>query len=245
MSWLRRIVRALRPWKARARAAHLKRGHQPVERIFAEIYRDNEWGGGKGAYYSGAGSHDSAIIEPYVKAVRALLSSLPGKPAVIDLGSGDFNVGRHFVDFVRHYYACDIVPDLQEYNRQHFVFSNVEFLCVNAVENELPAGDVVCIRQVLQHLSNAQIQQVIDRCQKYGRWIVSEHLADASGFIPNVDISAGCGTRVLFKSGVVLTAPPFNVTGYSTRTLCEVYGYGGVIRTTLFERQPESQMAQQ
>lgn len=247
---LRTIIRRLLPRRlldARARAAekrlHRKYQDLPVDRVFAEVYSNNDWGKGESAYYSGTGSHDPAIVGPYVGAVRSLLSSLPEAPVVVDLGSGDFNVGRHFVDLVRHCYACDIVADLQEHNRRHFRFPNVEFLRVNAIEDALPDGSVIFVRQVLQHLSNEQIQIVVDKCRKYERWIVTEHLPADTDFAPNIDMSAGCGIRPLFNSGVVLTAPPFNVSGYSTRVLCEVPEFGGIIRTILFERNDRLQMS--
>ncbi len=125
---------------------------------------------------------------------------------------------------------------MQEHNRQTFAFPNVEFLTLNAVDDPVPDGDIVFIRQVFQHLSNGHIQQVIGKCLKFKRWVITEHLPAMSGFQPNADITAGCGIRILVNSGVVLTAPPFNVTGYTTRVLCEVPEHGGLIRTTLFER---------
>ncbi len=243
MSSLRTVVRRFLPkWlrdariRADERRLHRKYRNLPVDRVFAEVYSNSDWGKGDGTFYSGTGSHDPAIVGPYVGAVRSLLSSLPNAPVVVDLGSGDFNIGRHFVDQVRHYYACDIVDELQEYNRQHFAFQNVEFLRLNAIEDALPDGNVVFIRQVLQHLSNKHIQIVVEKCRKFDRWIVTEHLPAGADFTPNVDISAGCGIRPLFNSGVVLTAPPFNVSGYASRVLCEVPESGGVIRTVLFER---------
>ena len=243
MDRLRSIARHILPKRLleiRARAAearqHQRYQNLPVEQVFSEIYLNKEWGGDKGAYYSGTGSHDPAIVTPYVQAVQALLASFPDKPVLVDLGSGDFNVGRHFVDFAKYYYACDIVAELQAYNRTHFDFPNVEFLGLNAVDDALPDGDIIFIRQVFQHLSNAQIGQVLKKCQKFQRWVITEHLPGTPDFSPNADITAGCGIRMLFDSGVVLTAPPFNVTGYAIRLLCEVPEYGGVIRTILFER---------
>ena len=215
---------------------HLKYRGLEVEHVFREIYEKNEWGGKKGEFYSGSGSHDPNIVTPYVREMRIFLASFPFRPTVVDLGSGDFNIGRHFVDMADCYYACDIVPELQEYNRTKFSFLNVQFVCLNIVKDDLPDGDVIFLRQVLQHLSNEHIQKVMDKCRKYRRWVVTEHLPAGIDFKPNVDITAGCGIRILFNSGIDLIEPPFNVNGYITRILCEVPESGGVIRTTLFER---------
>jgi len=230
---------------ARARAVekrqHLKYQGLGVEHVFREIYEKNEWGGKKGEFYSGSGSHDPNIVTPYIQEIQVFLTSLLFRPTIVDLGSGDFNIGRNFVDKAERYYACDIVPELQEYNRKHFSFLNVEFVCLNIVEDDLPDGDVIFLRQVLQHLSNEHIQKVIDKCRKYSRWVVTEHLPAGIDFKPNVDITAGCGIRVLFNSGIDLMKPPFSVNGYVTRVLCEVPENGGVIRTTLFELSNENE----
>jgi hypothetical protein len=209
----------------------------PVEQVFAKIYADKEWGGeGEAGFYSGAGSHDPAIVAPYVRAVTEYLRALPSPPTIVDLGCGDFNVGKHFVDFAREYHACDIVPELQEHNRRRYPRQTLHFPCVNIVDDALPDGDIVFIRQVFQHLGNAQIAKALEKCKKYDAWIVTEHLPGGDSFHPNIDISAGCGIRGLVKSGVVLTEPPFSLRGYDSRLLCEIPYHGDVIRTTLFAR---------
>ncbi len=215
---------------------HKKYSQLSVDRVFAQIYRNKEWGN-DGEFYSGTGSHDLNIITPYIREIGEFLRSFEKKPTIVDLGAGDFNVGKHFVDFAGHYYACDIVPELQQHNKRRFSFPNVDFLCLNAVEDELPDGEVVFIRQVLQHLSNMNIKKIIDKCSKYRWWVITEHLPMDPNFSPNKDITNGCGIRMLLNSGVILTEKPFNVSGYSSRTICEADEYGGVIRTTLFERQ--------
>lgn len=209
----------------------------PVDKVFARIYAEKEWGdSGDAGFYSGAGSHDPAVVAPYVSAVVEYLQGLPRKPVIVDLGCGDFNVGKSFVAHAGAYHACDIVPGLQAQNRDRYGRQGLHFPCVNIIDDALPDGDIVFIRQVLQHLSNAQIGKVIDKCGQYATWIVTEHLPAGEAFQPNIDISAGCGIRRLVNSGVVLTAPPFGLTGYQGRILCDVPYHGDVIRTILFER---------
>lgn len=234
------VPKRLLAWRARLaeRGEHNKYQNCKVEEIFANIYNANEWGEvgrGKG-FFSGSGSHDPRITNPYIREVSALLKGLPQKPVIVDLGSGDFNVGKNFVDLSDKYFACDIVPELQAFNRTHFMQPNLEFLCLNIIEDDLPDGDIVLLRQVLQHLSNDQINNVVKKCQKYDKWVVTEHLPLGEKFRPNADMSAGSGIRLLINSGIVLTKPPFNVLDYKTRVLCEHEEYGGVIRTLFFER---------
>ncbi len=208
----------------------------PIADIFKNIYTNHEWGAGNGEFYSGSGTHNIDITKPYIEAVIGVLKSLPNKPIMVDIGSGDFNIGNNFVEFVDYYYACDIVPLLQAHNRKIFNFSNVSFVCVDATKDDIPDGDILIIRQVLQHLSNKDIQKIIDKCNKFDKWIVTEHIPNHEDFIPNKDISTGCGIRVLFNSGVVLSEPPFSIKGYNESILCESYENNGIIRTTFYEK---------
>jgi len=222
------------------RLRHRSYSRLPVEQVFSRIYAEQEWGRGEGVgFYSGAGSHDPALIDPYIKAVSAFLASLPARPVIVDLGCGDFNVGAHFIDYAREYHACDIVPELQAHNRQRYPKPNLHFLCVNIIDDALPDGDIVFIRQVFQHLGNTQIAKAMNNCRKYMTWVVTEHLPAGDTFTPNTDISAGCGIRGLVNSGVVLTAPPFNMSGYNAKTLSEIPYQGGVIRTIVFKKSAE------
>lgn len=84
-----------------------------------------------------------------------------GKPDVVDLGCGDFKVGSQLRPWCGRYTACDVVPDLIAFNRTAFTQLDVDFRVLDMVEDPLPAGDVVFVRQVLQHLSNAAISKAI------------------------------------------------------------------------------------
>ncbi len=214
---------------------HSRYKNLPTDEIFNEIYENNDWGD-EGEYHSGSGSHNTDIIKPYIDALVSYFKSLEVKPVIVDIGSGDFNIGRNFPDLVEYYYACDIVLHLQEYNKTRFSFGNVEFLCIDATNDDIPDGDIVIIRQVLQHLSNSCIKKIIQKCKKFDKLIITEHVPFSNDFIPNKDISTGCGIRTLYNSGVVLTKGPFNLGGYNERILCESFENNGIIRTIFFEK---------
>src|SRR5690606_31565392 len=87
--------------------------------------------------------------------------------------------------FCSDYIACDIVPDLIEFNKKKYRTHNVDFRVVDLVTDVLPAGDIVFIRQVLQHLRNSQIKQLIPKLvQNYKILILTEHLASSNAFAP-------------------------------------------------------------
>ena len=170
-------------------------------------------------------------------AVSEFLSGLDQKPNVVDLGCGDFNVGQQLRSFCNQYTACDVVPQLIEFNQNKFQDLAVDFRVLDFVTGELPPGDVVFIRQVLQHLSNDHIAQVVEKLAGQYRWLVlTESVPKGNSFIPNIDKPAGRNIRLdIAHSGIVLTAHPFNLQVKSQRKLCEIPEYNGCVRTILYE----------
>lgn len=219
-------------------ARRLLRIAQPAEQVFSEIYAQKKWGGAADAanpFYSGPGSHDPAIVSPYVDAVREYLRSLGETPDVADLGCGDFSVGAQLRASCKRYRACDAVPAIIEYNRKKYAGIGVEFTVADITSGRLPKADVAIVRQVFQHLSNDHIAKALSRlASRYKHLIITEHVTGEASFTPNADIRMGELTRLGQKSGVVLTAPPFNLAVKSERILCEVHQFGGIIRTIAY-----------
>jgi hypothetical protein len=210
--------------------------------IFENIYKNKIWGGAAGSltdqFYSGSGSRDDAIVNTYVNAVSEFLASFDVKPDVVDLGCGDFNVGKQLRHLCNGYIACDVVDSLVEFNKVSFDNLNVDFRCVNLSIDVIPKGDVVFIRQVLQHLSNEHILPIISKLvENFKYLILTEHLPINHNFPPNVNISTGGNIRLNLNSGVVLTAPPFNLPIKNERILCECAQYSGRIQTIIYSLQ--------
>jgi SAM-dependent methyltransferase len=201
--------------------------------IFSEVYAGGMWGR-TDSFNSGTGTRNPVSSQPYVAAVTEFLATLPARPSVVDLGCGDFHVGRQIYPACTRYVACDVVPSLIEQLAASEDAASVEFRCLDITIDPLPPGDVVLIRQVLQHLSNAAIATVVPQLAKYRYAIITEH-HPAGPFPPNLDIPTGPHIRVGLGSGVDLGAAPFSLPSRTTRELCVVPGEGGVIRTTLYE----------
>jgi hypothetical protein len=190
-------------------------------------------------FYSGSGSHDNRITQLYVSHVTSFFKNLPNKPDIVDLGCGDFAIGSKIRQYCNHYIACDIVPALITHNKVKYKNLNVNFEVLDLNNDTLPSGDIVIIRQVLQHLTNAQIQRLIPKISlSYKILILTEHLPKSNTFLPNIDKPEGMDIRFDIKagynSGVVLTKHPFNLRVLEEQIICEVEENGGVIRTTLY-----------
>lgn len=208
---------------------------------FDSIYRDGFWGkDADGNPLSGTGSHEEEVVGPYVLTLRDLLSQSDGR-SVVDLGCGDFNVGRQLVDCATRYVACDISPTIIELNSERFKELKVEFRQFDLTKSVLPPADFCFVRQVLQHLSNADIGQFVTQLREdspYRFLIVTEHVAldPRQGF--NVDKPTGPGIRVEMGSGIDLTQAPFNMPFLEKKELLSIRqdnrGVPAHIVTTLY-----------
>lgn len=235
MRWPTRLLSLALPKRRATGGAHTEAaGEEPAE-VFSRVYRDKQWGRRWGRkFFSGPGSHDSQVVEPYTHSVQKFLSEFPRLPDVVDLGCGDFHLGSQLRNRCGRYVACDVVPDLIRHNAAAFAHLKVEFVRLDIIDDPLPAGEVVFLRQVLQHLSNAQIAKVLPKLRQYRFLVITEHLPTDAAFIPNLDHQFGSGIRVTRNSGVVLTAPPFSLKTSTERELCSVQYGLGLIKTVAY-----------
>jgi len=210
--------------------------------IFDKIYEDGIWGKDEfGNSTSGSGSHSLEPVNAYVEAVKVEINAL-GCGNIVDLGCGDFSIGKSFINNCNKYVACDISNVILERNRRNYQFENLEFKQINLAEDELPKGDIAFVRQVLQHLSNAEIKKFVDYLNKvkpYRYLLVTEHIPSEKGFVPNIDKPSGSNIRFLLNSGIELHKVPFLLEYKSKRIICQVnkktVGADAVIRSTLYE----------
>lgn len=203
-----------------------------------QVYSMNLWGTGETEFYSGAGSHHPNLLNPYINAVSSFLNSFKRPPAVCDLGCGDFNVGKALVKYTSNYIGVDIVEPLIAHNTENFREENLEFNCLDIAADPIPAGDVAILRQVLQHLSNSEVNSILKKLADFKYLILTEHIPEG-GFIPNKDIISGQGTRLKKQSGLDITAPPFDFKYIEKNTLLKVLpkDHPGVIETCVFKIQ--------
>ncbi len=207
----------------------------PTKKAMEQIYEMKLWGSDNTDFYSGIGSHHPEVVIPYVYALTSFLTAFKNPIVVCDLGCGDFNVGKELVRHSKRYVAVDIVTNLIERNKERFKEENLEFHCLDIATDNLPSGDCVLLRQVLQHLSNAEIQSIVNKLADFRYVILTEHLPKGA-FIPNKEIISGQGIRLKKQSGVNLLAPPFNLEIKEEKQLASVVSknFKGVITTTLY-----------
>jgi hypothetical protein len=204
--------------------------------LFNFIYKNNMWGGKKGELYSGPGSDDS-ITSEYIDCIKNFIAENNVK-TIVDIGCGDFRVGKRLVNDNISYIGLDVSDYLIKTNNKKYKSSNVVFVQANAITSELPKGDLCLIRQVLQHLSNDQIVKILKNITKYKYVLITEHLPLNCDAIPNINIENSWDTRISINSGVFIDKEPFNI---KSKILLEIDPKhpglpNTVIRTSLIEK---------
>lgn len=202
------MLQALRRWWKERSYRHLK--NQTVEAIFTGIYQKNEWGGPAGAFYSGEGTY-LPDNQKYVDAVRQFIRDRNIK-SILEIGCGDFHMAGQVLEGLDvSYTGGDVVASLIQHHQQKYQTDRITFRVLNAIDDELPIADLVIIRQVLQHLSNAQIQKILTKLKPFRYALITEHLPASASAIPNQDKITGSHVRVNDNSGVYLDHPPFQI----------------------------------
>jgi SAM-dependent methyltransferase len=203
---VRRISRRMKQWMKDRRNYRA-----PAKEVFTEIYAKQLWGSqGAMNFYSGPGS-DPAAAQPYTEFVKDFVVG-HHIDSVVDLGCGDFRVGRLIAPSCMRYTGVDIVDTLIADNRRHYGSSRVFFESLDITSDNLPAAELCLVREVLQHLSNAQIKSILARVSIYQYVLITDvQPADTSGYRINRDKIHGDSSRILHKSVLQLDKAPFNV----------------------------------
>ena len=201
--------------------------------VFSTIYQRGVWGKAD-TFDSGAGSRDPEQYRNYVEALTRFMASLAEKPDVVDLGCGDFHIGNQIRPFANRYIAGDVVELLVERNKAKFADLDVDFRVIDMTADELPPGDIVTIKQVLQHLSNDLVAKVVAKLPQFKYAIITEHVP-AGDFVPNLDHRTGPDIRMERGSGLDLEKPPFSLKTISSREIASAEAEGGIIRTMLYQ----------
>ncbi len=216
--------------------------------IFSKIYKNNGWGGKKGEFYSGTGSYSPAI-KGYTKTVADFIVDNKIE-TIIEIGCGDFNVSSNILKILDetghdyNYVGYDVVKPLIARNTSLYGSSKIAFSCKDSCAGKIKDGDLLIIRQVLQHLNNRAIKQIVDKFKNYKYVIFTEHQpSEKYGdlIVPNKDQDTGVSIRLRYKSGVYLDKAPFNcnIDSKLYAIMEWVYGFEGYINTFLIKGQDQ------
>jgi SAM-dependent methyltransferase len=178
-----------------------------VAETFQRIYRTKSWGDNGTPFSSGGGSR-GPITDQYCSFIAKFVAEHDVR-SIVDLGCGDFSVGSKIVEGnLVDYTGVDVVPELISYHQERVTNPRVRFQCADITADKLPTADLCLIRQVLQHLSNDEIQKVLTNVRSFPRVLISEDVPVRPKKF-NRDKPHGPDVRRYYNSGVWPEHPPF------------------------------------
>lgn len=182
-----------------------------VETIFTTIYDQGVWAtNDQGEGTSGLGSI-AKNVHPYMAFLQNFLDQNEIK-SVVDVGCGDWQLSKQINWHNALYIGIDTVKKVVEKNQILFGNPLTVFIHGNALEMDLPPADLLICKDVLQHLSNQQIQEFILQFSKFKYCLITNDVDMDTLSSSNAEINTG------WWHTLDLTKPPFNVNGRKVLT---------------------------
>ena len=200
------------------------------------IYEQGRWGE---TFSSGPGSHWPPLVNAYVDCVKNFLKEKSNIKTniIIDIGCGDFNVGQNFMGHCHQYIGIDVSSKIIKKNQLQYKSERLSFVQIDACTQTIPKGNIVFLRQVLQHLDNQSISSLLSNLSSNTHeWlIVTEHIP-SKPYVANLEHTGKRHqTRLNIDSGIVFDLEPF-LYQYSCKiALLSYYGFGGIIKTYAYK----------
>jgi SAM-dependent methyltransferase len=125
-----------------------------AEKIFSDIYKNNNWNNKESV--SGQGSE--------LKYTQAIIDKLPvflkkhNIKSILDAPCGDFNWMKYVKFDEIKYTGGDIVKELVDFNNQKFANSQTSFIKLDVISDELPDVDLIFVRDCLVHFNDENIK---------------------------------------------------------------------------------------
>lgn len=173
LSWL--TGRKIRRW--------LMLRNMDTQAVFTHIYRNNLWYNPETR--SGAGSTLTATAN-----LRAALPSVLrdlNVRSMLDAACGDFHWMSQVDLPVQQYIGGDVVPELVAHLQATYGNDQRRFICLDIIDDPLPAADLVLLRDVLLHLSSTQIHRVLHNLARAGiRFVMASNYPTTQFNAPNM-----------------------------------------------------------
>jgi hypothetical protein len=139
------------------------------EEIFTDVYQKKLWAGDNSIPLSGPGSKPD-YAKPYVDFVADIVTRLETK-SVLDIGHGDWEMWREYKFENTNYIGVDLASDLSESNNKRYGSKNRQFLQIQ-FQDLLPDAELLLCKDVLQHLSNKDVKNLLLRFSAYKYLII-------------------------------------------------------------------------
>ena len=167
--------------------------------VFEDIYAKRSWGSNESV--SGRGS-EMGRTEIVRKELPKVIDTI-GARSLLDIPCGDFNwMKAADLSKIERYIGADIVERLIHSNQQNHGRHGVEFRLLDITSGPLPKVDLILCRDLLIHLSDADIWKSLKAIKDSNSKYIS--LTTYRNLDTNYDITTGALHRIN------LERPPYN-----------------------------------
>ena len=150
---------------------------------FEQIYETNEWQHG-----SGEGSLP-IHTRSYVAFLERFLVER-GIRSVVEMGCGDWQFSKDVRWGVASYRGFDVVRSVIASNQAQHARDGVEFQLYSGNPAELPAADLLIVKDVLQHLSDRAVAEFLPHLPRF-KYALLTNCVNPRGLTVNRDIVDG------------------------------------------------------
>lgn len=186
--------------------------------IFEKVYKEAWWGVDENQNgTSGSGSEPKNAV-PYIDFLKNFMAE-KNIQSVVDAGCGDWQIARTINWEGINYLGFDASKTVIENNKNRFGKENIHFYHENFLDIDLPAADLLILKDVLQHLSLKNISKAITQFKKFKYVIIVNDIDPQTLSSRNFDIQDG-NYRTLD-----ITAAPFYVDASRALTYKPAFSY--------------------
>lgn len=179
-----------------------KKSRNSAEEFFTHVYENGLWGKDEdGNSTSGTGSSLKEGI-PFINIIQNLLKN-HNISSVVDLGCGDWELAKEINWGQATYLGLDVVESIIRKNQKLYSSDKINFLLYDAESDTLPQADLLICKDVLMHLPNSYIFEILAQSKKFKYCVFINDVNPLATI--NKDIPS-FGFRVLN-----LTLDPFNL----------------------------------
>jgi SAM-dependent methyltransferase len=180
--------------------------------VFSSYYEDRIWGVAEdGDPSSGWGSFPQ-YAKPYMDYLVNFIQTNQIH-SVVDLGCGSWEFSR-YIDWSNvNYIGVDAAQSMIELDQMKLGSDNITFIHGDILTMDLPEGELMVCKDVLQHLQNADIATFLSRIGKYRHCLITNDLAISKTDSMELTESNRENRERGENRPLDLTKPPFNVKG--------------------------------
>ncbi len=183
------------------------------KQVFNDIYKNYRWGKNPNAV-DGISSGPGSFVQN-TQAYEDLICAYIKKHdirSIADIGCGDFQVSKRILNCLPvpvDYTGLDVSQVVVDRNNALFANDRTRFVQHDAALEKSPPANLVLIREVMQHLPNADIKKMLANLDPASHILATNTVAIRARKI-NIDLPPGSASRAGLGSGLMLDQPPFN-----------------------------------